>query len=102
MDNNIVTRFVLIISSHFKNEMDFALLCLTILSVSVKAQYNKKLSSQELSIGFGGMNYFRGYLNGWSARIFRGSGYASNTSDDGDFLTVIIIMPTQEAESRQL
>ena len=54
----------------------FIMVCLTFLSVNTQAQYNKSLSSQELSIGFGGMNYLgdismdgqRGFFGGVDMR----------------------------------
>ena len=58
MNNAVVTRlWTLEVLSFRRNSRWSILVFLLLMSVVAQAQYNKKLSSQELSIGFGGMNY---------------------------------------------
>ena len=58
MNKTVLTRYLMpgFKSSRWNSRWSILVFLLS-MSVVTQAQYNKKLSSQELSIGFGGMNY---------------------------------------------
>ena len=59
MNKTVLTRFLMpkdLNASRWNSRWSILVFLLS-MSVVTQAQYNKKLSSQELSIGFGGMNY---------------------------------------------
>ena len=80
MNNAVATRLLTLEVLSFRRNSRWSIVVfLLLMSVVVQAQYNKKLSSQELSVGFGGMNYLgdismdgqRGFFGGLDMQATR-------------------------------